>query len=117
MKIACFVAHRDDEMGYLGTLLKYRRTGHDITFVTATNGDKGMSWNPDIPLAEAAAIRDREMRAVAAELDATNHCPGVPDELLFEDADLRLRAVDVLREIAPDLIFTTGRATTTLTTR
>lgn len=106
MKIACFVAHQDDEMGCLGTLLKYRASGHQIAFVTATNGDKGMSWDPDVPLSEAADIRDREMRAVAAELSASYDCLSAPDEFLYDDADLRLRAVDVLRKIAPDVVFT-----------
>lgn len=106
MRIACVIAHQDDEMGCLGTLLKYRAAGHQIAFCCVTNGDKGMSWDPDVPLTEAAAVRDREMRAVAAELDAEYRCLGVPDEFLVEDETVRLAAIDTLRELAPEVILT-----------
>jgi N-acetylglucosamine malate deacetylase 1 len=106
MNVVCMAAHQDDEMGCLGTLLKYRQAGHRLAFVVVTNGDRGMSWSSEVPLEEAAAIRDREMAAVAAALDAAYRCLGEPDEFLFETAELRLRAVDVLRELRADLLFT-----------
>ena len=107
MNIVHVGAHQDDEGHTLGTLLKYRRQGgHRITFICTTNGDKGMTFSPEVPFVEAAAIRDREMRAVAAALDARYICLGAPDEFLYDTAEMRMKLIDALRECQADLIFT-----------
>jgi N-acetylglucosamine malate deacetylase 1 len=107
MNIVHVAAHQDDEGHTLGTLLKYRRQGgHRITFICTTNGDKGMSFSPEIPLAEAAATRDREMRSVAAALDARYICLGGSDEFLSDTEEMRLKLIDAFRECETDLIFT-----------
>jgi N-acetylglucosamine malate deacetylase 1 len=107
MNIVHVGAHQDDEGHTLGTLLKYRRQGgHTITFICTTNGDKGMTFSPEIPFAEAAATRDREMRAVAAALDARYICLGAPDEFLFDTMEMRMKLIDAFRECQADLIFT-----------
>lgn len=110
MHIVWIGAHQDDEMKVLGTLLKYRRQGgHTFTFICATNGDKGMSFDPDTPLAEAARIRELEMRKVVAEFDAEYVCLKVPDEFLFDDQPTRLAMLDAIRAARADLIFTHWR--------
>jgi N-acetylglucosamine malate deacetylase 1 len=107
MNIVHVGAHQDDEGHTLGTLLKYRRQGgHRITFICTTNGDKGMSFSPEVPFAEAAAIRDREMRSVAAALDARYICLGASDEFLYDTQEMRMKLIDALRECEADLIFT-----------
>jgi len=107
MNIVHVAAHQDDEGHSLGTLLKYsRQGGHTITLVCTTNGDKGMSFRPEVPLAEAAGTRDREMRAVAAALGARYICLGAPDEFLYDTPEMRLRLMDALRECRADLVFT-----------
>ena len=107
MNIVLVGAHQDDEAHALGTLLKYKRQGgHRITFICATNGDKGASFSPEIPWQETARTRDREMRAVAAALDARYICLGAPDEFLYDTEEMRMKLIDALRECETDLIFT-----------
>jgi N-acetylglucosamine malate deacetylase 1 len=107
MNIVHVAAHQDDEAHTLGTLLKYRKQGgHAIHLICATNGDKGMSFSPEIPLAEAAKTRDREMREVAAALGARYTCLGAPDEFLYDTPEMRMKLIDALRECEADLIFT-----------
>ena len=108
MNIVHVAAHQDDEMWVTGTFLKYHRSGgHRLTFVCTTNGDKG-GLLPDghLPLEEAAAIRDKEMRAVAEEFDADYICLGAEDEFLFDSKEIRLKMIDTLRAVQADLIFT-----------
>ena len=107
MNIVHVAAHQDDEGHTLGTLLKYKQQGgHKITFICTTNGDKGMSFDPGIPYEEAAAIREREMQAVAAELEADYICLGATDEFLYDTREMRLKLIDALRASRADLIFT-----------
>jgi LmbE family N-acetylglucosaminyl deacetylase len=107
MNIVHVAAHQDDEGHSLGTLLKYKRRGaHRITLICTTNGDKGLSFSPEIPYGEAAAIRDREMRAVAAELGAEYVCLGAEDEFLYDTKEMRLALIDALRAAQAELIFT-----------
>ena len=107
MNIVHVAAHQDDEGHTLGTLLKYRRQGgHRITFVCTTNGDKGMSFSPEIPYEEAARIRDREMREVATAVGADYLCLGAADEFLSDTPEMRMRLIEALRQCRADLIFT-----------
>lgn len=107
MNIVHVAAHQDDEGHTLGTLLKYQRQGgHRITLVCTTNGDKGMSFSPQIPYQEAAAIREREMRAVAGALGADYVCLGAEDEFLYDTKEMRLKLIDAFRAAETDLIFT-----------
>jgi N-acetylglucosamine malate deacetylase 1 len=107
MHIVHVGAHQDDEARALGTLLKYRRQGgHEITLICTTNGDKGLSFDPETPLEVAAATRDREIRAVAAALGANYIGLGAPDEYLYDTKEMRLKLIDALRACRADLIFT-----------
>lgn len=65
MNVVFIGAHPDDEMFCLGTLLLYRKRGDQVSLICATNGDKGISDDPDFPHAECARLRDLEMRPAA----------------------------------------------------
>lgn len=107
MNIACVFAHQDDEMACLGTLLRLKaERGARITLIAVTNGDKGASWDPERPLPEVAALREREMRAVAAALGADYVCLGEHDQFLFDTPAVRLALIEALRAARPDLVFT-----------
>lgn len=106
MNVTFVGAHQDDEMFCLGTLLKYHRRGDALSFICTTNGDKGLSDRPDVAHAETAGIRDREMLQVCDRLDARYQCLGEPDEALYDTWDLRVRLIDALRGMKPDLVFT-----------
>ena len=93
-------------MQCLGTLLKCRARGDTIAFVTLTNGAKGFVQRPEIDPAEAARIRDAEMRALANRLDATYLNLGEPDEFLYDTPEVRLSLIEALRATEAELIFT-----------
>ncbi len=124
MNVTCVFAHQDDERTCMATLLRLRRERDvRITMVIVTNGELGATWEPERPLAEVAKVREREMGAVAAAVDAEYVCLGRRDGFLFEDAELRAELTEVLRAAGTDLVFThaleeynddhvvTGRAT------
>jgi LmbE family N-acetylglucosaminyl deacetylase len=107
MNVVCVIAHQDDEMNCLGTLLRlHRERGARICFVAVTNGDRGASWSPDTPPADTAAVRAAEMRSVADALDGTYVCLGEPDEFLFDTTDVRMRLIETLRALSAELVFT-----------
>ena len=107
MNIVHVGAHQDDEARALGTLIKYRREGgHNITFICTTNGDKGFTFDTETPYEVVAAVREREMRAVAGALGAGYICLGEPDEYLYDSKAVRLKLIDALRACKADLIFT-----------
>ena len=106
MNVVFIGAHPDDEMSCLGTLLQYRQRGDRIALVCATNGDKGISDDPNVPYEECARIRSREMQAVAQALDADYCCLDEPDEALYDTWANRLKMIEAIRAAQADLIFT-----------
>ena len=106
MNVVFIGAHPDDEMFCLGTLLLYRKHGDRVSLVCATNGDKGISDDPDFPHAECARLRDQEMREVARTMDAEYHCLDEPDEALYDTWENRLRMIEAIRRTKADLLFT-----------
>ncbi len=106
MNVLFVGAHPDDEMSCLGTLLLYRRRGDTLSLVCTTNGDKGMSDDPEFPHEECARIRDGEMRRVARELGASYACLGEPDEALYDTWENRLKLIEAVRRARPDVVFT-----------
>ena len=69
MNVVSIMAHADDEMRCLGTMLRCAERGDRLAFITLTDGSHGYVQDPSLPRAKVAAIRDREMRALAADLD------------------------------------------------
>lgn len=106
MNIAFVGAHPDDEMSCLGTLLRCRARGDALHLIYTTNGDKGMSDDPSVPLAECARIREGEMREVARALGADGVCLGAPDEALYDTWENRVKLIEALRRAKADLAFT-----------
>jgi LmbE family N-acetylglucosaminyl deacetylase len=105
MKVVTVLAHQDDELQCLGTLLRMRERGDSIAIVCTSSGNKGLPFS-GAGIEEAAAVRDTEIRAVAAELDAEYRCLGREDGMVDEDADLRRELIGVLRELRAELVFT-----------
>lgn len=106
MNILTVLAHQDDEMFCLGTLLRCRERGDRVTFLTLTDGARGFVHQPDTALREAAEIREREMGALAAALGAEHVSLREPDEFLFDTSEVRLKLIEGLRAARPDVIFT-----------
>jgi LmbE family N-acetylglucosaminyl deacetylase len=106
MNVVSILAHADDEMRCLGTMLKCRERGDKLTFVTVTDGCNGFVQDPTISRAEAASIRESEMRALAFDLGAEAINIGELDEFLFDTAEVRLKVIETIRRTGADLIFT-----------
>jgi LmbE family N-acetylglucosaminyl deacetylase len=103
MRIMAFGAHPDDiEFLCAGTLAKYGDKGHDVAIAISTNGEVG---SPTLSKAEIARIREEEARESAAVIEAEFYWLGYPDEFLFNNEDVRLRYIDVVRQFRPDVII------------
>src|SRR5512135_2453629 len=70
VNVVSIMAHQDDEMRCLGTMLKCRARGDRLFFVTLTDGSKGFVQNPSIPREEGARIRHAEMQSLAEAVEA-----------------------------------------------
>lgn len=106
MNIVSIMAHQDDEMRCLGTMLKCKARGDRLAFITLTDGSKGFVQTPDIAREDAAAIRHAEMSALAREANAEYISLGELDEFLFDTADVRMKLIEAIRKVKADVIFT-----------
>jgi LmbE family N-acetylglucosaminyl deacetylase len=106
MNVVSILAHQDDEMRCLGTMLKFRQRGETLSFVTVTDGSGGFVHEPDITRPEAARIRHEEMAALARSLDATFVNLAEHDEFLYDTPELRVRLIEAIRKTKADVIFT-----------
>lgn len=106
MNVVSIMAHQDDELMCLGTMLKMRKAGHSLAFVCLTDGAAGMVHMPDMPAAEAAAVRDAEMKGLTGDIGAAYICLNYPDEYLYDTVQTRLDLIEAIRAARADVIFT-----------
>jgi LmbE family N-acetylglucosaminyl deacetylase len=106
MKVVSIMAHQDDEMHCLGTMLKCRARGDKLFFVTLTDGSKGFVQQPDIAPAEAVRIRHEEMSSLASSIGAEYLNLNEPDEFLYDTPDVRMKLIEAIRQTGAQLIFT-----------
>ncbi|MDD5676548.1 MAG: PIG-L family deacetylase [Kiritimatiellae bacterium] len=106
MNVVSIMAHQDDEMRCLGTMLKCRARGDSLFFVTLTDGCHGMVQSPDMPRAEAARIRHAEITAVAKSVGGEYFSLAAEDEFLYDTPELRMRLIEVIRRTGAELVFT-----------
>lgn len=106
MNVVAIMAHQDDEMRCLGTMLKCRARGDHLAFITLTDGSLGFVQEPDISRAKATEIRQREMDALAGEIGATYINLREQDEFLYDTPELRRRLIEAIRTTRADLVFT-----------
>lgn len=104
MNILAVGAHPDDiELQCAGTLAKYAAQGHNVFLAIATNGEVGSAVYSK---SEIARIRELEATTSAEVIGAKIYWLGYPDEFLFENAHIRLRFIELIRETRADIIFT-----------
>jgi len=102
-----FLAHPDDaEILCAGTMLRLADAGWELHIATTTAGDCGTT---ELSGDEIAAIRIAESQAAANMLGATYHLLGEKDVNVVFDKETNRKAIDLLREIAPTLLFTHPR--------
>jgi N-acetylglucosamine malate deacetylase 1 len=99
-------AHPDDvEILAGGTVVQLAAAGHKITIVTMTPGDCGSAEHTR---EEIAHIRRGEAARSAARIGAEYRCAEFSDLSIFSDDPSRRRMVEILRQVAPDLILTSS---------
>jgi LmbE family N-acetylglucosaminyl deacetylase len=104
MNILAICAHPDDaEILCGGTLAKYAKKGDSVTIAIATNGEVG---SPTLGKEEIAQVRKKEAQEAADVINAKMIWMGFPDEFLLDSEETRLKFIDVMREVQPDVIFT-----------
>jgi LmbE family N-acetylglucosaminyl deacetylase len=97
-------AHPDDaELHMGGTLSRYRRLGHHVKIVSATNGAAGHHQLSGPVLIER---RRRELAASTAIIGAESEVWEFPDGALLPSLELREQIITEIRRLKPDLIFT-----------
>jgi LmbE family N-acetylglucosaminyl deacetylase len=101
------LAHPDDaEILCAGTLARLADAGWQIHIATVAAGDCGSA---KLGRAEIAAIRRQEGIAAAAKICATYHCLEEPDVHVAFDKPTISKVIDLLRRVAPTLLFTHPR--------
>jgi LmbE family N-acetylglucosaminyl deacetylase len=102
-----FLAHPDDaEILCAGTLIRLADEGWEIHIATVAAGDCGSATRSR---ADIAAVRQGEGIAAAAQIGATYHCLGEPDVHVVFDKPTIQKSIDLLRRVAPTLLFTHPR--------
>ncbi|RIK84642.1 MAG: PIG-L domain-containing protein [Planctomycetota bacterium] len=101
------LAHPDDaEILCAGTLIRLADAGWEIHIATVAAGDCGTT---SLSREEIARIRKAEGVAAAAKIGAAYHCLEEADVQVFFDRSANRKAIDLLRKVAPTLLFTHPR--------
>lgn len=104
MNIAVVTAHPDDaEYLMAGTIIKYVEKGHKVSIIICTNGDIG---SPFVSKEEIAKIRKAEGIAGAEYMGADAIFLDYHDEFMPDNEESRLKIMDALRKVRPDVVFT-----------
>lgn len=107
--ILVILAHPDDPEFFCGgTLARWTRAGHNLTYALLTCGDKGRNLhNPHIPAVDLCALRQCEQRAAAEVIGAkTVEFLDHEDGTLVPDIELRRTVVRLIRRFKPDVLVT-----------
>jgi LmbE family N-acetylglucosaminyl deacetylase len=100
----CLMAHPDDcEFFAAGTLTLLAARGWEIHIASSTAGDGGSATQGPL---EIARIRRAENVTSAQIIAATYHCLELQDVHVTFDASSIRRAINLVRAIAPTLMFT-----------
>jgi LmbE family N-acetylglucosaminyl deacetylase len=108
-KILIILAHPDDPEFFCGaTLARWAQSGHEITYVLLTCGDKGRNeHNKHIPGDELCATRHVEQRAAADIIGAKEVVfLDKEDGYVVPDLALRQEVTGYIRKYKPDVLVT-----------
>ncbi|MBC8585362.1 PIG-L deacetylase family protein [Youxingia wuxianensis] len=106
MNVVSVMAHQDDELVCLGTMLKMKARGDQLHFICLTRGETGMVHCPEMSVEEAAEHRRREMTALVEAVGGTYTCLGFEDEFLYDTKEVRIALIGALRKTKAEVIFT-----------
>ncbi len=105
MNVVSIMAHQDDEMICLGTMLRCRDRGDNLFFITLTDGSGGFVGQ-QLEREEAARIRQEEMDSLAMSIDSTYINIAEHDGFLYDTPEVRRSLIEAIRQTRADLIFT-----------
>jgi len=104
MKILVIGAHPDDcEIRCGGTAALLTARGHQVRFLSATNGNKGHHGQSGQALEER---RREEARAAAAVLGVESRVLDIPDGEIQPNLETRWKFIREIRGFAPDVLIT-----------
>ena len=105
-RVMVITAHPDDsEFGAGGTVARLVNEGREVTYLIATNGNKGSSDREMTP-ERLAVIRAEEQRNAARTLGVAHvEFLGYPDGELEDTRDLRRDVTRAIRRWRPDLVI------------
>lgn len=106
MNVVSVMAHQDDELNCLGTMLRMKAHGAQLAFICVTDGSGGMVHQPSLSRADAAAIRHKEMTDLCNRVDAEYICLNEQDEYLYDTPAVRNSLIQALRAVQADVVFT-----------
>lgn len=103
MKILCISAHQDDnEFRVGGMAYKWAKAGHEVKFLSMTNGSGGHHiMTPE----QTVARRYEESQKVAKLLNISYDVWDNEDCMLTADLENRWKTIRYIREFCPDLII------------
>jgi N-acetylglucosamine malate deacetylase 1 len=104
LRILAIGAHPDDcELGTGGIAVKFRKQGHLVKYLYATNGDSG---HHELGGGKLANIRAEEVRNCCAMAGIDYEILDNHDGYLEVTMKLREKFIQIIRSFAPDLIIT-----------
>jgi N-acetylglucosamine malate deacetylase 1 len=106
VNVVSIMAHQDDEMRCLGTMLRCQNRGDKLTFICLTDGSKGLVDRPHLSRPAAASVRRKEMAALAQAAGGNYVCLGEHDEYLYDTPQVRDALIEAIRAASAELIFT-----------
>lgn len=103
LNVLAIGAHPDDvEFTCAGTLALLAREGASIAIATMTPGDCG---SDELLSEQISSKRTEEARRSAALLKGDHRCLDFRDLRIFVDHETVRRATELVRKVAPDLVF------------
>jgi LmbE family N-acetylglucosaminyl deacetylase len=106
-RVLVVTAHPDDvDFGAAGSIATWVSQGMEVSYCIVTNGDAG-GFDPNVPRADIAGIRQAEQRAAAAAVGVTDVTfLGYPDGALYVTHDLRRDISREIRRVKPQRVVT-----------
>lgn len=103
LRILCFGAHPDDaDFRFAGFALRYRALGHQVKFVSLTNGDHGHQSQGGVTIVRRRYAEAMEAAKIAdVEYDVLD----ISDTELTASVENRKTVIRIIRQYAPDLVL------------
>ncbi|HEX4820214.1 MAG TPA: PIG-L deacetylase family protein [Acidimicrobiales bacterium] len=104
-RVLVVTAHPDDvDFGAAGSIATWVSQGIEVSYCIVTNGDAG-GFDPEVPRADIAGIRQAEQRAAAAAVGVTDVTfLGYPDGALYVTHELRRDISREIRRVRPQRV-------------